>query len=95
MSRRRGGHPVVTGVLILAGVGLVIRVLPYLIAALLIGGLIWCLIGLCQVAARRTTARQHRAAAALDAQQQSQLHEQQRLESFLLPEDHEWMQRWT
>lgn len=91
MTRHRGGHPVVKGILILAGVGLFVRVLPYLLAALLIAGLIWCLLTLCQVTTRKFTARQHRAAAVLRAQQQAQLHEQQRLEGFLLPEDEEWM----
>ncbi len=95
MTAHRGGHPVIKGFLILAGVGLFIRLLPYLLAALLGAGLIWCLITLCQVTTRRTTARKHRAAAALCAQQQAQLHEQRRLEAFLMPEDHEWMQRWT
>jgi len=29
------------------------------------------------------------------AQQQAELHEQQRLEAFLLPEDNEWLRMWT
>jgi hypothetical protein len=66
-------------------------VLPYLLAALLLAGLIICLVALCRVAARRTTARQYRVVAAL----QAQLHEQQRLEAFLIPEDHEWIRRWS
>ena len=95
MTRHRGRHPVVKSFLILAGVGLFIRLLPYLLAALLIAGLIWSLVTLCQVTTRKATARKHRAAAAVLAQQQAQLYEQQRLEAFLLPEDHEWMQLWT
>jgi len=95
VTRYRGGHPVITGILILAGVGLFIRVLPYLLAALLVAGLIWCLVILCRVLTRTTTARKHRAAVVLRAQQEAQLREQQRLEAFLMPEDHEWIQRWT
>jgi uncharacterized membrane protein len=95
MSRRRGGHPVVTGVLVLFGIGLVIRVLAYLIAALLIAVLIWFLVLLYRAASKTRAARKHRAAAVLQAQQQVQLHEQQRLEAFLLPEDHAWMRQWT
>ena len=94
-TRHRGGHPVIKGFLILVGVGLFIRLLPYLLAALLIAGLIWCLVKLCQVSTRKTTARKHRKAASLRAQQQAQLHEQRRLEAFLLPEDSEWLRVWT
>ncbi len=94
-TRHRGGHPVIKGFLILVGVGLFIRLLPYLLAALLIAGLIWCLVKLCQVSTRKTTARKHRVAAVLRAQQQAQLHEQRRLEGFLLPEDEEWLHMWT
>jgi len=94
-TRHRGGHPVIKGFLILVGVGLFIRLLPYLLAALLIAGLIWCLVKLCQVSTRKTTARKHRVAAVLGAQQQAQLHEQRRLEAFLLPEDEEWLYMWT
>ena len=53
------------------------------------------LVKLCQVSTRKTTARKHRVAAVLRAQQQAQLHEQRRLEAFLLPEDEEWLHMWT
>lgn len=95
LTRLRGGHPVIKGFLILLGVGLFIRLLPYLLAAAFITGLIWCLVKLCQVSTRKTTARKHREAAVLRAQQQAELHEQQRLEAFLLPEDKEWLHMWT
>jgi len=94
-TQHRGGHPVIKGFLILLGVGLFIRLLPYLLAALLIAGLIWCLVKLCRVSQRKTTARKHREAAVLRAQQQAQLQEQRRLEAFLLPEDKKWLRVWN
>jgi len=93
--RHRGGHPVIKGFLILVGVGLFIRLLPYLLAAAFITGLIWCLVKLCQASTRKTTARKRREATSLRAQQQAELHEQRRLEAFLLPEDKEWLRMWT
>jgi len=94
-TRHRGRHPVLNGFLILVGVGLFIRLLPYLLAAAFITGLIWCLVKLCQASTRKTTARKHGEATSLRAQQQAELHEQRRLEAFLLPEDKEWLRMWT
>jgi len=82
------GHPVITGLLILVALGMIIQLLPYLLAAAGITGLIWGIQKLHQ-------SSQHEAAASAHRRSQAALHEQQQTQSFLLAEDKEWLRQWT
>jgi len=82
------GHPVITGLLILVALGMIIQLLPYLLAAAGITGLIWGIQKLHQ-------SSQHKGAANAHRRSQAELHEQQQTQSFLLAEDKEWLRQWT
>jgi len=95
-TRPGTGHPVLKGLLILIALGLVIRLLPYLLAAALLAGLIWGAQKLHRSSRRKADARTEREASIWHnhqlAEQQEQ-QEQQRAQTFLLPEDKEWLHR--
>ncbi len=82
------GHPVITGLLILVALGMIIQLLPYLLAAAAITGLIWGIRKLHQ-------SSQHKAAAGGHRRSQAELHDQRQTRSFLLAEDKEWLRQWT
>jgi len=86
-TRPGTGHPVITGLLILVALGMIIQLLPYLLAAA-ITGLIWGIRKLHQ-------SSQHKAAAIQHRRRHAELHEQQQTQSFLLAEDKEWLRQWT
>ncbi len=89
------GHPVIEGLLILVALGIIIQLLPYLLAAAAITGLIWEVRKLHHSARHKTVARTERDAAIQHRQRQAELHEQQQAQSFLLAEDKEWLRQWT
>ncbi len=92
--RHHGGHPVIKVLLILLAVGLFIRLLPYLLAAAGITTLVWAFCKCVQTSRQNAQARAEHEAARLRDQQQADLDERRRLESFLLPEDKEWLGTW-
>jgi len=87
-TRPGTGHPVITGLLILVALGMIIQLLPYLLAAAGITGLIWGIRKLHHSSQHKTAAIQHR-------RRHAELHEQQQTQSFLLAEDKEWLRQWT
>jgi len=93
--RHPGGHPVTKVLLVLLAVGLFIRLLPYLLAAAGITALVWALCKCVQTSRQNAQDRAEHEAARLRDQKQADLDERLRLESFLLPEDTEWLRTWN
>ncbi len=94
-TRSSTGHPVITGLLILVALGMIIQLLPYLLAAAAITGLIWGIRKLHHSSQHKAAARIERDAANAHRRRQAELHEQQQTQSFLLAEDKEWLRQWT
>ncbi len=93
--RHYGGHPVGKVLLILLAVGLFIQLLPYLLTAAGITALVWAFCKRVQTSRQNAQARAEHEAARLRDQQRADLDERRRLESFLLPEDKEWLRTWN
>jgi len=94
-TRPGTGHPVIKGLLILVALGMIIQLLPYLLAAAGITGLIWGIRKLHQSSQHKAAARTERDAAIAHRRRHAELHEQGQTQSFLLAEDKEWLRQWT
>ncbi len=95
LHRHHGGHPVGKVLLILLAVGLFVRLLPYFLAGAAIATLVWAFCKCVQTSRQKAQARAEHEAARLRDQQQTDLDERLRLESFLLPEDTAWLRTWN
>ncbi len=85
--RHHGGHPVIKVPQCLLAVGQLIRLLPSLLAAAGIAALVWTVIKCVQPSRQKAQPHIEQLAARLRDQQQAELDDRLRLESFLLPGD--------